>query len=45
MIGKLHQEIVNSIFETIPIEFSFVDKNGKLLAHNKHEIKIFKLYF
>jgi PAS domain S-box-containing protein len=42
MIGKLPEEIVKAVFETIPIEFSVIDKHEKVLAWNKHETRIFK---
>ncbi|MFO7992329.1 MAG: PAS domain-containing protein [Thermoplasmata archaeon] len=42
MIGKLPEDVLESFFETIPIEFSIVDKNDKVLAWNKHETRIFK---
>ncbi len=42
MIGKLPEEILQAIFETIPIELSVIDKNEKVLAWNKHATRIFK---
>ncbi len=42
MIGTLPQDVVNAVFETIPIEFSVLDANDKVLAWNKHETRIFK---
>jgi PAS domain S-box-containing protein len=42
MIGKLHDDVLESILETIPIEFSVLDENDKVLAWNKHETRIFK---
>ncbi|NMC61201.1 MAG: PAS domain S-box protein [Candidatus Methanofastidiosa archaeon] len=42
MIGKIDGKILESIFETIPIEFSVLDENDKVLAWNKHETRIFK---
>jgi len=33
---------LNALLETIPVEFSVVDKNDKVLAWNKHETRIFK---
>lgn len=42
MIGKLPKNTLNSLLETIPIEFSVVDKSGDVLAWNKHESRIFK---
>jgi uncharacterized protein len=42
MIGKLPDNILQAILETIPLEFSVIDKNEKVLAWNKHTTRIFK---
>ena len=42
MIGKLTENVLEVLLETIPIEFSIVDQNDKVLAWNKHETRIFK---
>jgi len=42
MIGKLREDVLAVILETIPIEFSVIDENDKVLAWNKHETRIFK---
>ncbi|MFC1637564.1 PAS domain-containing protein [Candidatus Margulisiibacteriota bacterium] len=42
MIGKLPDNVLASILETIPIEFSVLDANDKVLAWNRHETRIFK---
>src|SRR4030042_4866696 len=42
MIGELDKNVLEVLFETIPVEFSVVDKNDKVLAWNKHESRIFK---
>jgi len=42
MIGKLPEEVLQALLETIPIEFSVIDKNEKVLAWNKHGTRIFK---
>ena len=42
MIGKLPDDVLKAIFETIPIEFSVLDKDDKVLAWNKHDTRIFK---
>jgi PAS domain S-box-containing protein len=42
MIGKPSDEELDAILETIPIEFSVLDKNDEVLAWNKHETRIFK---
>lgn len=42
MIGKLPENVLEAILETIPIEFSVLDENDEVLAWNKHETRIFK---
>lgn len=42
MIGKLPEDVLAAILETMPIEFSVIDENDKVLAWNKHETRIFK---
>lgn len=42
MIGKLDEKILEAVLETIPVEFSVLDKNDKVLAWNRHETRIFK---
>jgi PAS domain S-box-containing protein len=42
MIGSLQQKILESIMETLPVEFSVLDENDNVLAWNKHETRIFK---
>ena len=42
MMGKIDGKMLDSIFDTIPIEFSVLDENDKVLAWNKHETRIFK---
>ena len=42
MIGKLPKDVLESVLETVPIEFSVLDVNDKVLAWNKHETRIFK---
>jgi len=42
MIGRLHERILKSIEETIPLEFSVLDAEDKVIAWNKHETRIFK---
>lgn len=42
MYGELSKEILESLLETIPIEFSVLDENDKVLAWNKHETRVFK---
>jgi DUF438 domain-containing protein len=42
MIGTLPDDIVQAMFETLPIEFSILDANEKVLGWNKHQTRIFK---
>jgi uncharacterized protein len=42
MIGKLPEDILQAFLETIPLEFSVIDRNEKVLAWNKHSTRIFK---
>ena len=42
MIGKLPDNILSSLLETLPVEFSVVDADDKVLAWNKHESRVFK---
>jgi len=42
MIGRLPKNVLEAVLETIPIEFSVVDADDKVLAWNKHKTRIFK---
>jgi hypothetical protein len=42
MIGKLPEDILQAVLETVPLEFSVIDRNEKVLAWNKHSTRIFK---
>jgi PAS domain S-box-containing protein len=42
MIGKIPEDVLKSLIETVPIEFSILDRNDKVMAWNKHESRIFK---
>ncbi len=42
MIGKPSEKELEAILETLPLEFSVLDKNDKVRAWNKHETRIFK---
>ncbi|MDZ7270960.1 MAG: PAS domain-containing protein [candidate division KSB1 bacterium] len=42
MIGTLSDEMLAALLETIPIEFSIVDKDDKVVAWNKHATRIFR---
>jgi PAS domain S-box-containing protein len=42
MIGKISEEELDTVLETLPLEFSILNKDDKVLAWNKHETRIFK---
>ncbi len=42
MIGELSKGVLDAVLETIPIEFSVVDADDKVLAWNKHDTRILK---
>ena len=42
MIGQMDSNVLEVLLETLPVEFSIVDHNDKVLAWNKHETRIFK---
>jgi DUF438 domain-containing protein len=42
MIGTLPKEVLDSLLETIPVEFSIVDEEDNVLAWNRHESRVFK---
>jgi PAS domain S-box-containing protein len=42
MIGKPNNEELEAIFETLPLEFSVLNKDDEVLAWNKHKTRIFK---
>ncbi|OYD14741.1 hypothetical protein CH330_07745 [candidate division WOR-3 bacterium JGI_Cruoil_03_51_56] len=42
MIGKMPDDVIEAVLETIPLEFSVLDENDKVLAWNRHETRIFK---
>lgn len=42
MIGTLSPEMLSAFLETIPIQFSIVDKNDKVVAWNKHHTRLFR---
>lgn len=42
MIGKMPENVLEALLETIPIEFSVVDKDDKVLVWNRHKTRIFK---
>jgi len=42
MIGALPEKVLEAVLETIPVEFSVVDAEDKVLAWNNHATRIFK---
>ena len=42
MIGNLPKKVIDAVIETIPVEFSVLDADDKVLAWNKHETRVFK---
>ncbi len=42
MVGILDDQIKEAFWETIPFEFSIVDRNDKVAGWNKHETRLFK---
>jgi len=42
MIGKLTDEELDAVFESLPVEFSVLSKDDKVISWNKHETRIFK---
>jgi DUF438 domain-containing protein len=42
MIGTMAQNVLEAVLDTLPVEFSVLDANDKVLAWNKHETRIFK---
>jgi len=40
--GKLPDAVLASLLETLPVEFSIVDANDKVLAWNRHETRVFR---
>ncbi len=42
MIGNVSSKYVDAILEAVPLEISILDKDGKVIAWNKHVSRIFK---
>ena len=42
MIGELSQELLESLLETLPVEFSVLNAEDKVAAWNRHDTRIFK---
>lgn len=42
MIGKMNKNVMDAVLETLPVEFSVLDEDDRVLAWNKHETRIFR---
>ncbi|MBN3033383.1 MAG: PAS domain-containing protein [Candidatus Saganbacteria bacterium] len=42
MIGKIPENVLSAILETLPVEFSVLDADDQVMAWNKHDTRIFK---
>jgi len=42
MIGKLPEDVLEAVLDTLPVEFSVLDAKDQVLGWNKHETRIFK---
>jgi hypothetical protein len=42
MIGKLPQNILDALLEILPVDFSLLDADDRVLGWNKHATRIFK---
>ena len=42
MKGKLPQKTLEALLDTLPMDFSVLDENDRVLAWNRHETRIFK---
>ena len=42
MIGKLPDNVLDALFETLPFEFSVLGADDTVLGWNKHETRIFR---
>ncbi len=42
MIGNLKGDLLESVLETLPVEFSVLDDSDHVVAWNKHERRLFK---
>jgi uncharacterized protein len=40
--GKLSNDVLNALLETLPVEFSIVDADDKVLAWNRHDSRVFR---
>jgi hypothetical protein len=42
MIGKMNEDVLEAVLETLPVEFSVLDRDDNVLAWNKHKTRIFR---
>jgi PAS domain S-box-containing protein len=42
MIGEMSPEVLEAVLETLPVEWSVVDANDKVLAWNRHATRLFR---
>jgi len=42
MIGHLTDDLLDTVLETMPLQISVIDADDKVLAWNKHEMRLFK---
>jgi len=42
MIGRMKEDVLDAVLETLPVEFSVLDNEDNVLAWNKHKTRIFK---
>lgn len=42
VIGTLSDPMLTALFASLPVEFSVIDADDKVLAWNKHETRLFK---
>ncbi|MBU6996841.1 MAG: PAS domain-containing protein [Theionarchaea archaeon] len=42
MMGTVPDSLLTALLETIPIEFSVLDRDDRVLAWNRHDTRIFK---
>jgi hypothetical protein len=42
MVGQLDPPILDALLESLPVEFSVIDRNDEVLAWNKHDTRVFK---
>ncbi|MBN1553241.1 MAG: PAS domain-containing protein [Phycisphaerae bacterium] len=42
MIGALPEDVLQAVLETLPLEWSILDSDDRVLAWNRHKTRIFK---